>query len=989
MASKQFNNTLKRSALTVALGLCFAGSVQAQSSVGSIFGDTQAGATVRVENIDTGASREITADSSGRFALPQLSPGRYRVTSGGVTREVRVSVGTGTSVSLAAPAAGGELDTVTVVGAGAINPIDVSSVESTTVFTAEQIQALPVSRDVTNVALLAPGTVRGDTGLGNLASFGGASVAENGYYINGFDVTNLRSLLSYANLPFESVAEQQVKTGGYGAEYGRSLGGVINLVTKRGTNEWKFGGSVYWEPNQLRSTGKDVLGNDQSGDQTPAVRYVSADEQDTLEFNAYGGGPLIKDKLFMFGLVTGRKNTLDTFDQSSSEYESNTSPQGLLKLDWNITDDHLLEFTGIYNKETLDRDHYDNINEFSRNHDLFAYDYEVKSGGRVLIGKYTGYLTDSLTLSAQYGDLKYDNPYIPGGLPGEDCPTVYGVGLVYLGCWPAASFASVRPATAGPDVDRRKAWRIDLDWRIGDHAIRGGIDSEEFTSTFEASTYAGGVYYRYFPAPAPGGTTNGVPNDQPYVRERHLIRSSGSYVTTNEAAYLEDSWSITDNFVLYGGVRLERFDNENADGVSFVKSDDLWAPRVGFSWDVNGDSSFKVFGNAGRYFIPVANNTSIRASGAEATTNQYFLYTAVDPTTGAPTKGTELGTLQLNGGLNAPNPATVAAANLSPMYQDEYILGMQKQLTDNLTIGIRGIRRSIKDGFDDTCAHQPLIDWATDNGYTNFDYSTAAQCYLINPGRDADLALDLQNDGNFTVVHIPSTYFGLPQYRRDYQAVEFFFERMKADNWALQGSYTYAKSKGNAEGYVNSTLEQADAGITQDFDFAAFGDGAYGYLPNDRRHTVKLFGTYSITDDWRVGANLLVQSGRPVNCNGYIPETHPSFQSIDAGSINAYSASSFYCHDAAGNPHLGNRGDHGRTPWTHTIDANVAWTPQFGDGQLTLQMDVFNLLGNESVTEFVETGDKNRSFPVANPNYLQPANFNAPRYVRLSARYDF
>jgi hypothetical protein len=156
-------------------------------------------------------------------------------------------------------------------------------------------------------------------------------------------------------------------------------------------------------------------------------------------------------------------------------------------------------------------------------------------------------------------------------------------------------------------------------------------------------------------------------------------------------------------------VRLERFDNKNADGVSFVKSDDLWAPRVGFSWDVNGDSSFKVFGNAGRYFIPVANNTSIRASGAEATTNQYFLYTAVDPTTGAPTKSTELGTLQLNGGLNAPNPATVAAANLSPMYQDEYILGMQKQLTDNLTIGIRGIRRSIKDGFDDTCAH-PAAD---------------------------------------------------------------------------------------------------------------------------------------------------------------------------------------------------------------------------------------------------------------------------------------
>ena len=244
--------TLKRSALTVALGLCFAGAVQAQSSVGSIFGDAQSGATVRIENVDTGSAREVTADSAGRFTLPQLAPGRYRVISGGQTREVRVSVGTGTPVSFAAQ----ELGAVTVVGAGAINPIDVSSVESTTVFTAEQIQALPVARDVTNVALLAPGTVRGDTGLGNLASFGGASVAENGYYINGFDVTNLRSLLSYAQLPFESISEQQVKTGGYGAEYGRSLGGVINIVTKRGTNEWKGGGSVYWAPDQLRSNGQ-------------------------------------------------------------------------------------------------------------------------------------------------------------------------------------------------------------------------------------------------------------------------------------------------------------------------------------------------------------------------------------------------------------------------------------------------------------------------------------------------------------------------------------------------------------------------------------------------------------------------------------------------------------------------------------------------------------------------------------------------------------
>ena len=144
---------------------CFAGGVQAQSSVGSIFGDTSASASVTIENLDTGASRSITSDASGHFTFSQLAPGRYRVTSGGVSREVQVKVGTGSQVALtAADGDATNLGTVTVRGSNAINPIDVSSVESTTVFTQQQIQALPVGRNVNEVALLAPGTVRGDSG---------------------------------------------------------------------------------------------------------------------------------------------------------------------------------------------------------------------------------------------------------------------------------------------------------------------------------------------------------------------------------------------------------------------------------------------------------------------------------------------------------------------------------------------------------------------------------------------------------------------------------------------------------------------------------------------------------------------------------------------------------------------------------------------------------------------------------------------------------
>src|SRR5690606_13032221 len=121
------------------------GGVSAQSSVGSIFGETSANGAVTIQNVDTGASRQSTADAAGRFNFGQLAPGRYRVIADGQTREVLVRLGTGSQVSfVAAGDSATTLDTVTVVGTGGINSIDVSSVESTTVFTAEQIANLPV-----------------------------------------------------------------------------------------------------------------------------------------------------------------------------------------------------------------------------------------------------------------------------------------------------------------------------------------------------------------------------------------------------------------------------------------------------------------------------------------------------------------------------------------------------------------------------------------------------------------------------------------------------------------------------------------------------------------------------------------------------------------------------------------------------------------------------------------------------------------------------
>src|SRR5690606_22380716 len=213
-----------------------------------------------------------------------------------------VSSGSGSNVSFVAAASSSAtaLDAVEVRGfAGAVNPIDGSSVESVTILTEAQLDRLPVRRNATDVALLAPGTVRGDNRFGNLASFGGSSVAENVYYVNGFNVTNIVTGTAFNQVPFEAVQEQQMKTGGYGAEFGRSLGGVINVTTKQGTNEWKGGVSLFWSPDSL------AKGTPFAYDPTRSGTYRIVDtgsKTDSFVYNLYGGGPLIKDRLFFFGL---------------------------------------------------------------------------------------------------------------------------------------------------------------------------------------------------------------------------------------------------------------------------------------------------------------------------------------------------------------------------------------------------------------------------------------------------------------------------------------------------------------------------------------------------------------------------------------------------------------------------------------------------------------------------------------------------------------
>ncbi|MEG2942661.1 MAG: TonB-dependent receptor, partial [Thermomonas sp.] len=168
---------------------------------------------------------------------------------------------------------------------------------------------------------------------------------------------------------------------------------------------------------------------------------------------------------------------------------------------------------------------------------------------------------------------------------------------------------------------------------------------------------AGGINWAYYTVPdtsvatgayagQPGRTVNGqlVARGAQYARSRFYQTSSSAYENVNSALYLEDSWNITDNFLAYVGLRWEKFESMNGDGIAWVESDFELAPRLGFSWDVFGDATFKLYGNAGRYYIPVATNSSIRATGSEYQESNWFYVTGWDNATGLPTgQGAKIG----------------------------------------------------------------------------------------------------------------------------------------------------------------------------------------------------------------------------------------------------------------------------------------------------------------------------------------------------------
>src|SRR5258706_7338272 len=296
----------------VILLLLASATARAQSTTGTIAGriaDAQGFVMPGVIVTATGSqgAKSAVTDGEGRFSLPFLTPGRYTVRAelqGFKTIDRSdIDVRLDQRVDLAMTMEIGDLtESVTVVGAPAqLNP---TSATITTNLDSSTLASLPVGRRFSDTLYLAPGvSSSGSLGVAN-PSVSGSSGLENQYVVDGVNITNggYGALGSYSivfgslgnGTPYDFMQEVQVKTGGYEAEFGESTGGVINVVTKSGSNLLPGSAFGYTRPTRLESGWKQYQSVNGS---------VNTQQTQSRDGGIEMGFPLVKNRLFFFGAI--------------------------------------------------------------------------------------------------------------------------------------------------------------------------------------------------------------------------------------------------------------------------------------------------------------------------------------------------------------------------------------------------------------------------------------------------------------------------------------------------------------------------------------------------------------------------------------------------------------------------------------------------------------------------------------------------------------
>lgn len=976
---------------------------------------------------------ELTvSDDSGSYRIPGLPPGLYvlRIDRAGFRPYAReaLDLHADSTIRVNAALLPDALSSEEVVVVGQTPVVDVGSSATGMNVTSEFTERIPLAppsskgaagRSFESIADVVPGAQPDAFGV----SIFGASSPENRYLLDGIAVNNPVYGVLGTPLAIDFIQEVSVLSGGYMPEYGRATGGILNAVTKSGSNE--FHGSVFssFSPGALEGARKPVYRQGETIVTSPRLRYLT-------DVGADLGGPLVRDKLWFY---VG-------FDWARTNYALDRS---LYRTLFDVDGTPLRDARGDAARELIP----DSQQTFTAQQDLYQ-----------AIGKLTWSVNRANRVSVSVNGVYPDS----GGSGNYGVNPLTGlpeIGTENTGYTSALNgpYSALAHRYLGSSTNAVLKWsselddkRVLLDTTLGLHHETGGRLPADGSALGSSRGYAGlsNVWWLRNAPPhslsdfervpgdacaAPASNPSAIPcpvldyrtGGPEYLEQQTMDRVQARSVLT----YLFRAFG---HHVLKVGVDLEYLDYRHHKAYSgardFIEADDgsyFLDGRV-YGYLTGPDEAVVlnslrtrtrsvVLGGFAQDSWNVADQVTVNlgirydaqllyaGDGSLAMTlpNQW------SPRAGIVYDPTQDGRAKLFG-------------NFARYYETVPLLMLDRYLTgEPLVYAYRD--PSLCNPLDPAQQKGACLDPAAELPYgsaPNTRYGVAsAGSTPVDPKIKAPSSDELVVGGDYEIVpdgrlglsytkrwlnrtiedmsrdEAQTYFFGNPGYgiakdfpkaERRYDAITLQFIKAFSRGFLAQASYTLSWLRGNYGGLFRAEDQQLDPHQNSDFDLRSLITNRYGPLPGDRRHAIKAFLAKEITlgplGVLTPGAAFRAYSGEPSNYLG----AHPLY-----GVDQVY---------------LLPRGAGERLPWTYSVDLRLAYGFRFGkERALSATMDIFNLFNFQHATLLDQrytsssvapaTGNSAADIAVdaaeVNPNFGRVTRYQAPRVFRFGLKGTF